>query len=187
MASPSAPSGGVVALAAAAGAALPRVKPAIMMVSRATMVSEVSSTCVRLLSRVPIRLMAGQYHQRDGGMDRGAVGAERDQVGSIIAIDETDGRDRAGLDHGSARPGEQQPHRAAIGAREEMIFAARVRMRAAQLRVAERADQRDDAAEHPDADEGRFAADIGRDQGGSLENADADHDADDHRNAVEHR
>ena len=120
----------------------------------------------------------GQHDDHDEGVDRGTVAAERDQHIGVVAIDEGDRGDRAGLDHGAARPGEQQSGRRAVGAGEEMILAAGIGMRSAEFGVAKRADQSEEAAEHPKPEKNGLAARSGRDDRGRLEDADAQNEAD---------
>ncbi len=104
----------------------------------------------------------------------------------IIAEHEGDRSDGAGLDHGEPRPGEQQRRRLADPAMQEMILAAGVRVGRAEFGIDEGADQRDDPAGQPDGDECPFAPDIGGDYLQGAEYADADDNADQHGDAVDH-
>ena len=106
--------------------------------------------------------------------------AQRHDLPGIVAEHEGDRGDRAGLDDGAAGPAEQHGDGLAERPRQEMILAAGVRIAGRQFGIAERADQRDDAAEQPDADERGLAGHIGGDQRRRLENADAEHDAHHH-------
>ena len=74
-------------------------------------------------------------------MDRRAPGAERHELLRIVAEHERDRRDDAGLQHGDARPGEQQADRLAERARQKMILAAAGGIGGAELGIDQRADR----------------------------------------------
>lgn len=120
-------------------------------------------------------------------MEGGAIRAQRQDGLGVIAIDEGDGGDRPGLDHHAPCPGEQHRQRPAIGPREEMIFAAPVRMGGGKLRIAQGTGERDDAAQQPGAHERRLPAHIGGHQRGRLEDADAEDDAHHEGDAIHDR
>ena len=128
-----------------------------------------------------------QDRQRESGVDGRSPGPERDQLLRVVAEHERDRRDDAGLQDGDARPGEQQTDRPAERARQEVIFAAARGIGRAELGVDQRADQREHSADDPEHDEGRFAGDALRHGLRALEDADADDDTDNERNALQYR
>jgi len=129
----------------------------------------------------------GQDGHRARRPDRRAVLAQPPDLGGVVAEDEGDRGDGAGLNHGHARPGEQKRHAAAHAFGEEHVFAAGVRMARGELGVDQRTAKRHGAAEDPGKKELRPARRVGRHDGRRLEDARADHHAADQHDAVEDR
>ena len=140
----------------AAGSA--RTSPATMTASSPSTSSAVSAYCTPPLWRRPATLSsvsatttpAATTAERPG---RGS-GAVR-QRGDVVAHQEREDGDGSGLDHRHPRPGAQKPGPAAEGPAQEVVLAARVGVRGRQLGVAERADQGDRPADHPETEEHR--------------------------------
>ena len=121
-----------------------------------------------------------RQHEDDGRRIEGRpVGAERQHLRQVVAEDERQQRDRAGGDDREARPCEQERHVAPIGAVQEVVVAARMRIGGGELGIAQRADQRHQAAERPRGEHPQRAAGHAGDHGRRLEDAGADDDADD--------
>src|SRR3546814_6407195 len=116
----------------------------------------------------------GQADDRDSGIDRCSVVAERDEFGRIIAEDIVEKGDAAGLDDAHARPGEHEPAIPAVGPREVVVFASRMRVCRRQFRQAQRTYERNDTTEGPDGDDQPSAIDIVGDDAGKAEYSGAD-------------
>ena len=113
-------------------------------------------------------------------MQRAAVVAQGHQPLRVVAVDEGHRGDGAGLDHGTAGPGEHQAETATPGQPQVVVLAALVGEARAQLRVAQRADQHQRASAQPEGDIQRPAVGMLGDQGREAEDADAHHHADQH-------
>ena len=129
----------------------------------------------------------GERNHADRRVDGRAVVAQAQDLGGVVPEHEGDRRDGAGLDYCHARPGENERHTASHAAGQKGVFAARIRMARSELRVDERATQRDHAAEHPRAEKlGRTRAVAGDDRR-RFENAGADHHPADQDDSVRNR
>ena len=125
-----------------------------------------------------------QGHHQQRRPQRGRVGTERHETRHVVAEHEREQRDRPGVDDRRARPRIEEAHVAAVRAGDEVIVAARMRIGRCEFGVAQRADQRDDPARHPQRE---HPADVAGDAGHHrrrAEYAGADDDADDDRDGV---
>ncbi len=116
-----------------------------------------------------------------------AIFAERQQALGVVAIDEGDHGDGAGLDHRAASPGEQQGNLRPPGQAQIMVFTALVRVRCAQLAVTQRADQHHQTADQPQRQVQLGAAGMLRHQRRQAEDADTDHHTDQHGHGIDDR
>ena len=186
IASPNAavPVAGPLALMSTADAVAP--SPSVSAASATATTPPISTIanafCMRDEPLSPTRLMPVSSSTAPRGVQGRGVRAEREQACEVVAEDEAEQGDRTGADHGAARPREQEAHALAVGAREKRVVAARARIRRSELRVSQRTDERQRAAEHPGDEHGNRRAGDAGDQHGCFEDARTDHDADrDHR------
>ena len=129
----------------------------------------------------------GEPHDHRRRHDRGEAGtrlAVTHQGRHVVAHQEGEDGDRPGLDHRHPRPGAEEARPAAERPAQKVIFAPRVGIRRRQLGVTERAQQRDQSANHPEREEHRARLAARRHQLRRAEDAGAEHQADDEDHPV---
>lgn len=114
------------------------------------------------------QLDGGEQEDGGKGVERRAVGAEIDDAVHIVADDEAEQCDGAGIDDGEARPSEQEGEAAAPCALEEMIVAAGMGEGAGEFGIAERTHQGDEAADDPEEINDTFRAALAATRAGDL-------------------
>ena len=124
----------------------------------------------------------GQAGNGSDGIRRAAPSGrqerQRRRLLHVVAEHEAEQRDRPCRDDGKACPPEQERNRAAEGAVQVMVVAAGVRIGRGQFGVAQRADQRNQAAAGPQCEHLDNAATEARHDGRRLEDAGTDDHAD---------
>ena len=107
------------------------------------------------------------------GQPDGVIGVQAEEFNGVVPKRVGHRPDTAGQNHGQLGPAEQEADAAAEGPRQVNVIAAHPRVRRCQFGVAQRSEQRQDAAQQPAAHPQPRAMDIGEDVLRRLENGSA--------------
>ena len=99
------------------------------------------------------------------------------ELGGVVAEDEGQQRDGAGLHDAEARPREEEAHAPAEGPRQVLIVSAGAGVGRGHLGVAQRADERDEPAGQPGEEHQPRAAGVLGHEGGRAEDSHTHHRA----------
>ena len=122
----------------------------------ATIFSSISAVWVLLPLRTPRQLMAVEHEKSDGGESQSGTGDVR-QLEDIAGEGDGHGRHASGLDDEQQSPSVEECDGRVIGIAKVGVLSADCGHRGGQLGVDERAEQGDDAAGDPRAQDQRGA------------------------------